>query len=179
MKLNKLIGNSYDIIYADPPWDYNNKKLLTNGKSTRDVKFHYPTVVLNELKCLPINNISNTNCLLFMWSSSPHLNQAIALGETWGFKYSTVAFVWNKINPVIGHYTMSSCELCLVFKKGKIPSPRGSQNERQFLQELKSKHSCKPHEIRDRISQMFPTQKKIELFARHKTKNWDYWGNEV
>jgi N6-adenosine-specific RNA methylase IME4 len=26
---------------------------------------------------------------------------------------------------------------------------------------------------------MFPTQNKIELFAREKHEDWDVWGNEV
>jgi len=33
--------------------------------------------------------------------------------------------------------------------------------------------------IRDLIHEMFPTQTKIELFARQKTEGWDVWGNEV
>jgi len=179
MKFEKLIGKKYDIIYADPPWDYNKKKLICKGKTTKDVNFHYPTMTLNELKNLPVNNISNTNSLLFMWTSSPHLNQAITLGEYWGFNYSTVAFVWNKINPVVGHYTMSSCELCLLFKKGKIPSPLVSRNEKQFLQQIKTHHSSKPSEIRNRISRMFPKHNKIELFARTISINWHSWGNQL
>lgn len=179
MIFNKLFGNNFDIIYADPPWDYNKKKLICKGKTTQDVNFHYPTLTIHELKTLPVHKIANDNSLLFMWTSSPHLNKAIELGEFWGFQYSTVAFVWNKVNPVVGHYTMSSCELCLLFKKGKIPSPRGSRNEMQFLNEIKTQHSSKPHEIRTRISRMFPSQNKIELFARSRSKNWHSWGNQL
>ena len=179
MKFDTLFGNNYDIIYADPPWDYNNKKLICKGKTTKDVNFHYPTMTLNTLKALSVNKISNTNSLLFMWTSSPHLKQAIALGEYWGFTYSTIAFVWNKINPIVGHYTMSSCEICLLFKKGKIPSPRASQNELQFFEQKKTQHSSKPSEIRNRIHKMFPSQNKIELFARNRSKYWYSWGNQV
>jgi len=78
-----------------------------------------------------------------------------------------------------GSYTMSECEICLIGKKGKIPQPRGARNIRQFLSEKKTRHSAKPVEIRNRIEQMFPTQDKIELFARNKTDGWDVWGNEV
>ena len=74
---------------------------------------------------------------------------------------------------------MSQCEICLVGKKGKIPSPRGARNIRQFLSERRSKHSKKPDEIRDRITAMFPEQSKIELFARQYADGWDCWGNEV
>jgi N6-adenosine-specific RNA methylase IME4 len=67
----------------------------------------------------------------------------------------------------------------VVAKKGKIPTPRGARNVRQFLSELRGKHSAKPAEIRNRIEKMFPTQNKVELFARSKSKGWEVWGNEV
>ena len=67
----------------------------------------------------------------------------------------------------------------VVGKKGKIPYPRGAKNIRQFLSEKRTNHSVKPNEIRNRIYQMFPTQNKIELFARQKINGWDTFGNEV
>lgn len=94
-------------------------------------------------------------------------------------KATTIAFIWHKQRTNPGYYTMSECEICVVGKKGKIPTPRGSRNERQFLSELRTKHSKKPDEIRNRINRMFPEQTKIELFARQRYENWDAWGNEV
>ena len=89
-----------------------------------------------------------------MWSSSPHLDQAIELLKAWGFAYSTIAFVWDKqrVNP--SFYTMSQCEICIVGKKGKIPQPRGVRNIRQFVSEMRGKHSAKPAEVRKRIELM-------------------------
>ena len=83
---------------------------------------HYPTVTLADLRQLPIGALAAADCLLFLWATSPHLDQAIDLGKAWGFAWATVAFVWDKerVNP--GHYTMSQCELCLVFKRGRIPA---------------------------------------------------------
>jgi N6-adenosine-specific RNA methylase IME4 len=80
-------------------------------------------------------------------------------------------------NP--GKYTMSYCEMCLVFKRGKIPTPRGSRNEKQLHSIPRNKHSQKPNEIRKAIERMFPTQSKIELFAREKPNGWDVWGLDV
>jgi N6-adenosine-specific RNA methylase IME4 len=114
-----------------------------------------------------------------MWTSSPHLDQAIELMKAWGFKWATVGFVWDKqkVNP--GFYTMSQVELCLIGKKGKIPQPRGARNIRQLVSIERGKHSAKPHEVRQRIELMFPTQNKIELFARDEVEGWDCHGNEV
>ena len=118
-------------------------------------------------------------CLMFMWTSSPHLPVAIDLMKHWGFHYATIAFVWEKVRVNPGMYTMSSCEVCLVGKYKRIPLPRGARNVRQFLQKMRTKHSEKPPEIRDRIDKMFPKQKKIEMFARKTFDGWDAWGNEI
>lgn len=168
----------YQIVYADPPWDYKGQR-QHNGRGGRDTGgavVHYPTVTTEEMKKWDIARITDDECLLFMWATSPHLDQAIALGKAWGFDWATVGFAWDKqrVNP--GFYTMSQFELCLVFKKGKIPSPRGMRNVRQFVSAARSKHSEKPDEVRRRIEQMFPKQKKIELFARKEVDGWDAWG---
>ncbi len=169
----------YDILYCDPPWDYDGRTQHNGMSDTGSALIHYNTMSLNDMKRLKVSEICKKDCLIFMWSSSPHLPQAIDLMKAWGFEYKTVAFVWDKqrVNP--GYYTMSQCEICLVGKKGKIPSPRGPRNIKQFLSEARGRHSAKPAEVRNRITSMFPTQKKIELFSREKVDGWDCWGNEV
>lgn len=177
------MDKKYQIILADPPWDYKGQKQHTGkgGKNSGGAVNHYPCLKLAVLKKLPVQQLFDNNCLLFLWSSSPHLDQAIELMKSWSFSYATVAFVWDKqrVNP--GFYTMSQCELLLVGKKkgGKIPKPRGARNIRQFISSLRSKHSEKPSEARYRIEQMFPQQNKIELFARQKVQGWDAWGDEI
>lgn len=181
----------YGIIYADPPWDYGGKVQFDKTSAARDAinlernifissaTFKYPTLKTSRLKNIPVRDIAEDDCLLFMWVTNPHLAQGIELGEAWGFNYRTVAFVWDKMVHNPGKYTMSYCELCLVFKRGKIPSPRGTRNEKQLISAARGKHSSKPNEVREAIERMFPTQKKIELFAREKPKNWDVWGLDV
>ncbi len=176
----ELPNEEFDIIYADPPWDYKGQ-LQHNGAgrpTTGGAEVHYPTVTLKDLSKLDVKSIAADDCLLFMWSSSPHLDQAITLGKAWGFNWATVAFVWDKqrVNP--GYYTMSQVELCLAFKLGCIPRPRGSRNERQLISEPREVHSRKPAVVRTRISAMFPWARKIELFAREETRNWKRWGLE-
>lgn len=97
----------YQIIYADPPWQYSNFK----GKGTAygDVLAHYNTLSLEELKNLPIQSISDENCLLFMWATYPNLKEGLELLESWGFKYKTVAFTWvktrgSKKEPIFNPY---------------------------------------------------------------------------
>ena len=164
----------YQIIYADPPWGYRQTQHSgANGSyDTSSSRRHYEVVVDSKIvdKFTDyVKSVADENCLLFMWSSSPHLDVAMKLGKNWGFKYSTIGFVWDKqrVNP--GFYTMSQCEICLIFKKGNIPQPRGARNVRQLVSELRGEHSVKPNEVRKRIELMFPTQSKMEMFARTTT----------
>jgi len=186
-----LPKKKFDVIYADPPWDYNGKMQFDrsgltaeNGDLSRSVfisaaTFKYPTVKTAELKKMPIEQIAKEDCLLFMWATSPHLEQAIELGNAWGFDYKTVAFVWDKMNHNPGQYTLSGTELCLVFKRGRIPRPRGTRNERQLVKSPRRDHSQKPDEVIEAISRMFPEQDKIELFARRPFKGWKTWGLDL
>lgn len=170
----------YEIIYADPAWQYKTKESLAKTSILNgELNTHYKTMTIAELGELPLGSISDKNSMLFMWVVSPMLPDGIELMKKWGFKYSTIAFIWHKQRTNPGHYTMSECEICLVGKRGTIPTPRGARNVRQFLSEMRGKHSAKPNEIRTRIETMFPTQNKIELFARQESKGWDVWGNEV
>ena len=181
----------YDIIYADPPWDYGGKMQYdtssiksVNQNFEKDVfissaSFKYPTLKLKELKELDVPSISAENSLLFLWTTGPQLANSVQLGEAWGFSYKTVAFVWDKQVHNPGRYTLSQTEFVLVFKRGKFPSPRGARNIRQFISVHRGKHSEKPIEVIQGITEMFPSQKKIELFARRSFDGWDRWGLEA
>ena len=175
----KLPNKKYDIIYADPPWRYKSHNCVGEKSSlNKKINYHYPTMSNEEIYNLKIQKICKKNCLLFLWVVSPKLKEGITTGESWGFDYSTIGFVWEKELTNPGFYTLSSIEICLIFKKGKMPTPRGSKNEKQFLFQKKGKHSVKPDEIRKRIERMFPYQEKIELFSRNQYPGWDVWGNE-
>lgn len=182
---------TFDIIYADPPWDYGGKMQFDKSSTKKGnpnwekdifisaANFQYPTVKTKDLMKMPLHKICKPDCLLFMWVTNPHLAQGIRLGEAWGFEYKTVAFVWDKMNHNPGQYTMSNCELCLVFKKGRIPTPRGARNIQQLVRSPRREHSRKPDEVRRNIELMFPTQNKIELFAREKPDGWSVWGLDI
>jgi len=185
-----LPNKQFDIIYADPPWDYNGKMQFDNsGKAENfhiskkifisSATFKYPTLKVKEMMRIPIIEIAKDDCLLFMWATNPHLQQAIELGAAWGFQYRTVAFIWDKMSHNPGQYTMSNCELCLVFKRGRIPSPRGARNIQQLIRSPRKNHSEKPTEVIKAIEKMFPAQARIELFARRKPKGWSVWGLDV
>ena len=141
--------------------------------------FKYPTLKLKELVLLDVPSIAADDCILFMWTTGPQLANSVKLGESWGFEYKTVAFVWDKQVHNPGRYTLSQTEFVLAFKKGKFPSPRGARNVRQLVSIHRGEHSEKPSAVIDGITRMFPLQKKIELFARNNYEGWDNWGLEI
>lgn len=86
----------YSIIYADPPWDYGGKMQYNKSiikSENKDFKknifissasFKYPTIKLQELKTLDIESISDSDCLLFLWTTGPQFANSIELGKAWG-----------------------------------------------------------------------------------------------
>ena len=186
-----LPDKKYQVIYADPQWDYGGKMQYDktcikteNIGFERNIfissaSFKYPTVKLNDLKKLNVPSIADDDCILFMWTTGPQFANSIELGESWGFEYKTVAFVWDKQVHNPGRYTLSQTEFVLAFKKGKFPAPRGARNVRQLVSVHRGKHSEKPEIVIDGITKMFPEQSKIELFARKNYYGWDNWGLEI
>ena len=186
-----LPDKKYQVIYADPPWDYGGK--MQYDKTTikeenagfekkifiSSATFKYPTLKLKQLKELNVKDIAADDCILFMWTTGPQFANAIQLGESWGFQYKTVAFVWDKMIHNPGRYTLSQTEFVLAFKKGKFPTPRGARNIRQMIASRRGKHSEKPLVAIEGITKMFPEQGKIELFARNNFVGWDNWGLEI
>lgn len=186
-----LPSEKYDVIYADPPWDYGGK-MQYDKSSIKSINvgfeknvfisaanFKYPTLKLKELKELDVNSIAADDCILFMWTTGPQMANSIELGKAWGFEYKTIAFVWDKQVHNPGRYTLSQTEFVLAFKKGRFPTPRGARNVRQLLSIHRGEHSEKPEKVIDGITKMFPEQKKIELFARNNYIGWDNWGLEI
>mgnify|MGYP005814785633 CR=1 FL=1 len=171
----------FSVLYADPPWDYHDRTFLNaKANATGSASDHYPTMSSQDLMDMHVQSIAAKNCILYMWTTGPQLQISMDVLCSWGFRYRTIAFIWEKagrVNP--GHYTMSSCELCLVAVKGKVPHPRGTRNERQFYSTPRTKHSQKPSHFRDCITRMHPSQSKLELFSRDAAPGWFVWGLEA
>jgi N6-adenosine-specific RNA methylase IME4 len=179
-----LPDGPFAVIYADPAWSYRGREQFgfagDVGQSTGGAIKQYPTMSVDEIAALDVAEIADpSGALLFLWVPSPLLPDGMRVIDAWGFDFATIAFIWYKQATNPGYYTLSECEICLVAKRGRIPQPRGSRKERQFISELRGEHSAKPAEVRARIERMFPTQTKIELFARGRISGWAAWGLET
>lgn len=176
----------YSIIYADPPWHFSSKELQKyNGKRFTPLEKHYKTQSKNWIKELPVKLICEQDCALFLWSTDAHLKEAIQTIEAWGFKYVTVAFVWEKktVNGKtvsnLGAWTMKNYELCLLGTKGTMLKYKKVNNIPQKVEAVRTKHSQKPEKVRQNIEQLFGNLSRIELFARQKIQGWNTWGDEL
>ena len=185
MNLPEFPNKKYSIIYADPPWAYNNRVFRTHrvNKHAGSANWHYDTLSIDEIKDLPVNTITNNDCILFLWSTFPNLQEALDVISAWGFKYKTLGFSWIKTNKNdgkpffgIGHYTKSNCEVCLIGVKGK---PKIINNTiSSVIMNQRREHSKKPDIVREKIVKLCGDLPRIELFARTKIHGWDVWGND-
>lgn len=163
----------YPVILADPPWHY------TFGNEERNIQINYPTMKHEDICNLPIDKISTKDALLFLWTTSPKLHEAMQVLEAWNFTYKTCA-VWVKNRPITGYYFRQQHELLLIATKGKgIPTPKAENRPVSIIPGLVRAHSQKPDELYDIIEKMYPELNKIELFARNKREGWDAWGNQI
>lgn len=171
----------YQIIYADPPWRYYTYSKKGLGRSAES---HYPTMAVNEICSLPVREIADKDCALFLWVTIPCLKEGLSVLEAWGFSYKTVAFVWIKQNKKseslfwgMGYWTRANAELCILATRGR--PRRISAGVHQVIISHIEEHSKKPMEARKRIEQLMGDVPRIELFARQRHTGWDAWGNEV
>ena len=171
----------YSIVYADPPWQFS----TWSSKAQKCVEAKYPTMTIQEIMELPVEQITADNAVLFLWATFPNLPLALKTIEAWGFTYKTCAFAWVKqyrksqsLFWGMGYYTRSNAEVCLLATKGK-PLPRLSHKVHSVIVSPVEEHSKKPEEARARITQLFGDAPRIELFARQQAEGWDCWGNET
>ena len=194
--------NQYQVIYADPPWEYGAWSKRGNGTAEK----HYKTMGAADIAALPVSSVAADNCALFLWATMPTLPQAISLMESWGFAYKTAAFTWIKTTkpktahprglPYIvngyndqgdtlksrpafgtGHYTRANAEICLLGIRGRMPV--ADRSVEQVIVSPRGEHSGKPPEARERIERLYPSVTRLEMFARAPADGWDVWGNEV
>ena len=168
----------YSIIYADPPWRYDQKSLRGGAE-----KF-YHTMGIDEICALPVSQLAAEDCTLVLLANFPQLPLAFRVIEAWGFQYKTVGFLWIKKNKKndswffgTGFWTRSNAEVCLLAVRGK--PKRKSAAVHQLVISHREQHSQKPAVVREKIVELMGDLPRVELFARQRADGWDAWGDEV
>jgi N6-adenosine-specific RNA methylase IME4 len=185
----------YHIIYADPPWRYNQR----NSPGTKfggGAMAHYDVMSIEDIKGMNVESIAEDNSVLFLWVTMPLLQEGLDVMRSWGFDYKTVAFNWVKTNKDgspffgIGAYTKSNSELCLLGARGDVGrkklgvDPREKMHVQsnyvsQIVISPRMRHSAKPPVVRDMITELFGNVSRVELFARSTAEGWDAIGFEI
>lgn len=166
----------FRIIYADPAWSYNDKQ---DTPQLGGAEKHYKTMTVKEICELPVDEISEKNSVLFLWVTSPLLEDAFKVISSWGFKYKT-SFIWDKVKHNMGHYNSVRHEILLVATKGScVPDNKKLYDSVQTI-ERNDNHSEKPIEFINIIDDIYTHGNKLEMFCRKiKKNNWYGWGNEI
>jgi N6-adenosine-specific RNA methylase IME4 len=59
------MSKKYNIIYADPPWSYSDKRGSDKvGAKHGGVNAHYPTMTAEDIKNLDVQSVAADNCML-------------------------------------------------------------------------------------------------------------------
>ncbi len=167
-------SGKYRVLYADPPWHYGNSGLDDYGHAER----HYPTMSTDALCTLPVAELAEDNAVLFLWATSPLLEDALRIIRVWGFHYKT-SFVWDKVKPNFGYYNSVRHEFLLIATRGSCLPDRKELLDSVVEEPRSDRHSEKPARFREIIDHLYPQGHRIELFARTTAPGWDAWGNQA
>lgn len=165
----------YPIIYADPPWRYENPPM---GGTNRSIENHYPTMTLEEICALPVGELATEDSLLYLWATAPKLAECMKVIDAWGFEYRT-NLVWDKEVIGMGYHARNQHEILLVAKRGEIPPPEAGKQPASVHRERRGEHSAKPAFYYEMIEAAYPQLPKIELFSRSPRQGWGAWGNQA
>jgi len=168
-----LPEGKYSVILADPPWQY--EHMISES---REIENQYPTLSLDEICELPVITLAADNCMLFLWTTSPHLQQAFEVIEAWGFDYRT-NIVWVKPSIGPGYYVRQRHEILLIARRGAPALPEAKVKPDSVLEAPRRKHSQKPDIVYGLLERAYPKGKYIELFSRNQWPGWAVWGNEA
>jgi len=172
LPLNDGLGQ-YSIIYADPPWQYEHMV-----SDSRVIENQYPTMPLDEICALPVQDLALQDCLLYLWTPSPILEQAFDVLRAWGFEYRT-NIVWDKQSIGVGYYVRQQHEILLIARRGEPVLPEASVRISSVIRAPRGEHSAKPVKVYEALESMHPDLAKLELFARNKRDGWASWGNQA
>jgi len=179
------LRTGYRAILADPPWafrTYSGDAVPARGDQP------YRTMSIDDICALPVRDIATDDCVLFLWTCWPVLQDSFRVLDAWGFKYKTCAFSWMKADPYrlfaddktpfagMGYWTRANTEPCLLATRGK--PKRINADVRQGIIAPRREHSRKPDCVHERIERLVAGP-YLELFGRQSRPGWDVWGNEA
>lgn len=169
-----LPDEKYSVIYADPAWPVGS---IVMDKWESPIDDKYPTMSIEDIKNLPIKDLTAEDCSLFIWTTHSFLPDCLDIIKEWGFKYFCT-ITWNKGSGWTQNGFHKMTEFLLFGYKGKMNIDQYGKAIPTLISENKGIHSKKPDSIRDLIKDKTPVG-RLELFARDEYDGWTVWGNEI
>lgn len=178
----------YGVVYADPPWHH--RSYSAKGQA-RSPSSHYKTMTIEDICAMPVGELAANDCWLVLWTTQPHLEQALRVMHSWGFKYSSIFQFWFKLNPRaasvlfmilsdfhrgMGFTTRKNVEFMILGRRGKAKRQR--KDIPDFIIAARRQHSRKPDSVPATV-EAFAAGPYLELFGRESRPGWDTYGNEV
>lgn len=164
----------YKTILADVPWQFNRWQKEPKSRSTLN---HYPLMSDEAIKALPVAELADKDCVLFLWTTDTSLPVALEVIKAWNFEFRTVGFYWAKTNAKSGGFftgcgwwTRANPEMCLLATKGQ--PHRLARDVKRLIVADRREHSRKPDEIYSSIERLVDGP-YLELFARTRREGWD------
>lgn len=176
-------GKKYKTIYADPPWQFQNRTGKVAPEHKRLNRYH--TMKLDDILQLPVNEVADEKSHLYLWVPNALLPDGLKVMQAWGFEYKT-NIIWEKVRKDgmpdgrgVGFYFRNVTEILLFGIKGEnnrtLDAGRSQVN---LIRAMKREHSRKPDEFIPLIESC-SSSPFLELFARGNRDGWDMWGNQA
>lgn len=173
----------FKTILADPPWQFQNR----TGKMAPEHKRlnRYPTMKLEDIMALPVDEVADDTCHLYLWVPNALLPEGLEVMKAWGFQYKT-NIIWEKVRKDgepdgrgVGFYFRNVTEILLFGIKGtNARTLAPARTQVNLIRSQKREHSRKPDEMIDLIEQCSQGP-YLELFARGERAGWTLWGNQA
>lgn len=174
-RATKSPSGKYRVVYADPPWSYGNSR--PDAASWPSVATKYPTMKLSDVCAIPVKEWIDENAVLFLWVTSPVLEEAFQVVKAWGFTYKA-SFIWDKVAHNMGNYNSVRHELLLVCTRGSC-TPDVRKLFDSVITEERTEHSVKPDVVYEIIETLYTHGRRLEMFQRRERKGWTGWGLEA
>jgi len=174
----------YKTIVIDPPWKYgrwgagSKNCLLAENEHNVELDLPYPFMTIEEIVALPIRDLADTDCELYVWTTEKYLPQTFPIMDKWGFKYcETLTWCKEPRGTGQGGLFTPTTEFIVHGRIGKMPIKKRIDTTWWKVTRTKH-HSQKPECFQDIIEQVSDAP-RLEMFARRQRLGWDVFGNEV
>ena len=184
MSIKNFPKKKYKTIVVDPPWHYGKwgkASIAPRGSSYKpqDSVMPYKTMTAQEIIDLPISEITDSDCDLYLWTTQKYLPVAFDVLKAWGFKYcQTLTWCKKPKGTGQGGLYCPTTEFILLGRKGKMPLDKKRIDTTWWEEKRPMKHSQKPDIFQDIIEKQ-SAMPRIELFARRERLRWDVWGDQL